>query len=41
MARFGISAYSLGDAVALGVHDLVAWVLAGLAVAWKVTPART
>jgi len=40
MARFGISAYSLGDAVALGIHDLAAWVLAGLVVAWKVSPAR-
>lgn len=39
-ARFGISAYTLGDAVALGVHDLAAWVVAGLVVAWKVGPAR-
>jgi hypothetical protein len=39
-ARFGISTYPLGDAVALGLHDFAAWVLAGLAVAWKVKPAR-
>jgi hypothetical protein len=39
-ARFGISAYSLGDALALAVHDLAAWVLAGLAVAWVVKPSE-
>jgi hypothetical protein len=32
-ARFGLASYPLGDAVALAVHDLGAWVLAGLAVA--------
>ena len=36
--RFGISAYSLGDAVALGVHDFAGWVLAGLAIAGIVKP---
>ena len=39
-ARFGISAYPLGDALALAVHDLAAWVLAGLAVAWVVRPSE-
>lgn len=37
-ARFGISAYSMGDAVVLGVRDLAGWVLAGLAIAWVVKP---
>lgn len=32
-ARFGISAYSFGDALALAGHDFAAWVVAGLAVA--------
>ena len=41
VARFGISAYSLGDALALAVHDLAGWVLAGLAVAWIVKPSGT
>lgn len=39
-ARFGISAYSLGDALALGAHDLAAWVLAGCVVAWIMRPAE-
>ena len=38
LARFGIASYSLGDAIALGIHDLAAMVLAGLIVAWKVAP---
>ena len=36
--RFGLARYSLGNAVALSVHDLVAWVLAGLVIAWLVRP---
>ncbi len=39
MERFGLARYSLGNAIALSVHDLVAWVLAGLVVAWLVRPA--
>jgi hypothetical protein len=40
LARFGLAAYSLSDAVMLGLHDLAGWVLAGVLVAWKVTPGR-
>lgn len=36
--RFGISAYSLGDALALAVHDLAGWSIAGLVVAWILKP---
>lgn len=32
-ARFGLASYSLGNAVALAGHDVVAWVLAGFVVA--------
>jgi hypothetical protein len=39
MARFGLARYPLGDALALSVHDLVAWVVAGLVVARIVRPA--
>jgi hypothetical protein len=39
MVRFGLAKYPLGDAVALSVHDLVAWVIAGLVVARFVRPA--
>ena len=39
-ARFGISAYSLGDALTLAVHDLAGWLAAGLAVALIVKPAK-
>ena len=39
MARFGLARYPLGDAVALSVHDLVAWVVAGLVIAQLVRPA--
>jgi len=39
MARFGLAEYPLGNAVALSVHDLIAWVVAGVAVAWFVRPA--
>lgn len=39
MARFGLAGYPLGNAVALSVHDLVAWVVAGLVVARFVRPA--
>lgn len=36
MARFGLARYPLGDAVALSIHDLIAWVVAGLVVAWLI-----
>jgi len=39
MTRFGLASYSLGNAVALSVHDLAAWIIAGLVVAWFVRPA--
>lgn len=39
MARFGLAKYPLGHAVALSVHDLVAWIVAGLVVAWLIRPA--
>jgi hypothetical protein len=39
MARFGLAKYPLSNAVALSVHDLVAWVVAGLVIAWLVRPA--
>lgn len=39
MARFGLAGYPLGNAVALSIHDLAAWVVAGLAVARFVRPA--
>lgn len=32
LGRFGLSGYSLGDAIALGLHDLAAWVLAALVI---------
>ena len=38
MTRFGLARYPLGDAVALSVHDLVAWVVAGMVVARIVRP---
>ena len=38
MARFSIGGYPLGDALALSLHDLVAWVVAGLVIAWIVRP---
>jgi hypothetical protein len=37
-ARFGLAAYSIRDASLLAVHDLGAWFLAGLVVAWVVGP---
>ena len=37
-ARFGLAAYSLGDASLLAVHDLAAWILAGLVVARLIRP---
>jgi hypothetical protein len=39
MERFGLAGYPVGHAVALSLHDLVAWVVAGLVVAWFVRPA--
>ena len=37
-ARFGLASYSLGDASAWGIHDLGAWVCAGLLVSRFVRP---
>ena len=39
MTRFGLASYSLRNAVALSAHDLAAWIVAGLVVAWFVRPA--
>jgi hypothetical protein len=38
LTRFGLAGYPLGNALALSVHDFVAWVAAGLVVAWFVRP---
>ena len=38
LARFGIASYSLVNAIAFGIHDFAGWVLAGLIVAWAVSP---
>lgn len=35
-ARFGLATYSMGDALLLVIHDLVAWLLASLVVAGMV-----
>lgn len=40
MARFSIASYPLGDTLALTLHDLVAWIVAGLIIARIVGPAR-
>jgi hypothetical protein len=39
MTRFGLARYPLDNAFALSVHDLIAWVLAGLVVARVIGPA--
>jgi hypothetical protein len=39
MERFGLASYPLGPALALSLHDLAAWVVVGLLVAWLVKPA--
>jgi len=39
MERFGLASYPLGPALALSLHDLAAWVVVGLPVAWVVKPA--
>jgi hypothetical protein len=39
MGRFGLAGYPLGNAVVLSVHDLLAWVVVGLAIARFVRPA--
>jgi hypothetical protein len=38
MARFSIGGYPLGDTLALTLHDLVAWVVAGIVIARLVKP---
>ena len=39
MARFGLAGHPMGSALALALHDLAAWVVAGLLVAWLLKPA--
>lgn len=36
----GIGGYPAGDAVILGMSDIAAWTLVGLAVAWRMQPGR-
>ena len=38
MTRFSIGGYPLGDTLALTLHDLVVWIVAGLVIAWLVKP---
>jgi hypothetical protein len=38
LMRFGIDSYSLNDALMLAVHDIMAWTLVGLVVAWRMQP---
>ena len=38
MARFSIGGYPLGDTLALTLHDLVAWIVAGIVIARLVRP---
>lgn len=40
LSRYGIARYPTGAAVALSFHDLLAWFVAGLVVAWIVRPER-
>jgi hypothetical protein len=39
-ARFGLAAYSFGDASALALHDLGAWIAAGLVMSWLIRPVK-
>ena len=38
--RFGLASYPLADALALAGHDLGAWVVVGLWVAWMIRPVK-
>jgi hypothetical protein len=38
-ARFGLASFSFGAALALALHDLAAWTLAGCVVAWRIRDA--
>ena len=38
LTRSGIGGYPVGDAVALALHRVIAWVLAGQVVAWRIQP---
>ncbi|MFH1680388.1 MAG: hypothetical protein ABIH26_07060 [Candidatus Eisenbacteria bacterium] len=40
LQEYGIGGYPLRSALLLGAHDLAAWMLAGLVVAWRIRPAR-
>jgi len=39
LTRFGIGGYPMSDAIALALHDTVAWSVVGLVVAWRFRPA--
>jgi hypothetical protein len=41
LTDFGIASYPLGDAIALSVHDVLLWTVAGSVMAWKVRPKTT
>lgn len=36
--NYGIGNYPLSDALLLGIHNIVAWTIVGLVIAWKVKP---
>ena len=38
MTRFSIGGYPLGDTLALTLHDLLAWILAGIVISWFIKP---
>jgi hypothetical protein len=38
LMSFGIDSYSLNDALMLAGHDILAWTLVGLVVAWRIKP---
>jgi hypothetical protein len=38
MTRFSIGGYPLGDTLALTLHDLIAWIMAGLIISWMIKP---
>jgi hypothetical protein len=38
MTRFSIGGYPLGDTLALTLHDLLAWIVAGILISWYIKP---
>ncbi|MFH1327542.1 MAG: hypothetical protein ABIH76_01620 [Candidatus Bathyarchaeota archaeon] len=40
MTRFSIGGYPLNGALILALHDLVAWVVAGLVISWFIQPVK-